>query len=80
MSDLPAFVCIRRALTLFSFLSEFCHSLSVSDLPAFVCIRRSVIVSIVTGSRLRQFVHMGPVGAAIFRAWLHEVFLFAFFL
>lgn len=48
------------------------HMLSVSDLPAFICLRRGVIVSIVMGSRLRQFVQMGPVGGAIFRAWLHE--------
>ena len=48
------------------------RAISASDLPAFVCFRSSVIVSIVMGSRLRQFVQMGAVGAAIFRAWLHE--------
>eukprot|EP00918_Siedleckia_nematoides_P069874 GHVU01152332.1.p1 GENE.GHVU01152332.1~~GHVU01152332.1.p1 ORF type:complete len:441 (+),score=63.81 GHVU01152332.1:117-1325(+) len=48
------------------------HSLSLSDLPAFICIRQSVIVSMVIGVRLRQFVQMGPVGGAIFRAWLQE--------
>lgn len=47
------------------------HVLSVSALPAVVLFREGVIVRRVAGN-VRQFVHMGPVGAAVFRAYLHD--------
>jgi hypothetical protein len=48
------------------------RALGVDGVPALVLLREGVIVRRICGGSVRQFVQMGPVGAAVLRAYLHE--------